>query len=90
MSDNKDDGGSAFPELTSSFEEGINREPGYLKEISSVGGMTLRDYFAAHVMDRAILMSKSGGKIDYEYDLKLAAKIAYTMADAMLKARSGT
>lgn len=46
-------------------------------------GMTMRDYFAAKAMQGNIAASESGGYID----LKIAARWAYEMADAMMKAR---
>ena len=51
-------------------------------------GMTLRDYFAARAMQStfypAILESI---RIDKDLDCDMVAGFAYTMADAMLKAR---
>lgn len=67
------DGGAAFPVP----EPGIET------------GMTLRDYFAAKAM-HAIYMRFGGGPSagnDYDGCLTHAAKDAYAMADAMLKAR---
>jgi hypothetical protein len=63
--------------------------------IGDCTGMTLRDYFAAKVLVTAIKILDlpqyddpfiwSGDEI--ESDMILAAKYAYTMADAMLKVR---
>lgn len=49
-------------------------------------GMSLRDYFAAHFMDRAqsLCTDRDGG-----WNIDAAAHIAYEMADAMLAAREG-
>lgn len=46
-------------------------------------GMTLRDYFAAKAM-QGLLIGIESGK---EHQAALIPKIAYDMADAMLKAR---
>ena len=46
-------------------------------------GMSLRDYFAAHFMGRAQILSESDGGWNFD----TAAQCAYEMADAMLKAR---
>ncbi len=49
-------------------------------------GMTLRDYFAATAMQGVIAGSgDSDGCVNYSDDK--VAKLAYDMADAMLKAR---
>ena len=48
------------------------------------GGMTLRDYFAAKAMQGAL--ANPNFDSDSDDDLVLA-KMAYIMADAMLKAR---
>jgi hypothetical protein len=58
---NKDTGGYAFPHTIEHLHEPVS------------AGMTLRDYFAAIVMDGAHPATAAG--------------IAYTCADAMLKAR---
>jgi hypothetical protein len=56
------------------------------------GGMTLRDYFAAKAMQAILPMYEdifdddTGGDDDRAFP-ELLAKDAYTMADAMLKAR---
>jgi hypothetical protein len=70
----QDNGGPAFP-LQSI---GPEFSPGY-------SGMTLRDYFAAKVMQAALTHAASGGSISQW--LEANAKWAYEAADAMLKAR---
>jgi len=62
-------GGSAFPHI------GIGTD---------VDGMTLRDYFAAKVMQGAV---SNGLPLTSAYPL-IAVRV-YEMADAMLKARDG-
>lgn len=73
-----DDGGQAFPTDSSVYREGFP-------------GMTLRDYFAAAAMTGVVSM------LTREEMLWLAdgtkggapqARIAYALADAMLKARA--
>ena len=82
MSD-KDDGGPAFPsdELWQSGE-GVRQQ---------FAGMTLRDYFAAAALSSVI---QSWYRTDEEIvcaeeeDAECVAKIAYELADAMMKARN--
>lgn len=70
----QDTGGRAFPWC------------GDLNECPTVNlGMTLRDYFAARMM-ASELSREMRQHEGYNYDN--AAKRAYRMADAMLKARS--
>ena len=66
-------GGPAFP----AFEH----HAGY-GQMMAVGGMTLRDYFAAKVMQGLL-----AGKLT-STDLRLIANDSYAMADAMLEARA--
>ena len=70
-------GGPAFP-----TKRRVQRD-GYLtNEYEPVGGMTLRDYFAAKAMQSMNL------RPDYEdASALLIAMDAYALADAMLKAR---
>ena len=81
---NTNTGGSAFP--SSEYDPRYNRHV-------AIGGMTLRDYFAAKAMEATL------GQYDFTFfeDDKrekegdtfalVVAKNAYAMADAMLKAR---
>ena len=62
----KDTGGSAFPMLGDNTSR----------------GMTLRDYFAAKVMQSLILAAINSKDVD------MLAKGAYEMADAMIRERS--
>jgi hypothetical protein len=66
----KDDGGPAFPRPASTDHEFDARIPSQI-------GMTLRDYFAANVMQGLVIE-----------DSALAAKVAYQFADAMLAERA--
>jgi hypothetical protein len=56
-------------------------------------GMTLRDYFAAHCIQTAMLMVKHNLKIDigtfywHEIEKEIVTDNAYKLADAMLKSR---
>lgn len=68
------DGGNAFP-----FEGGANN--GYGPE----PGMTLRDYIATHALS-GMLPNDHGGFKDWGW----YAEAAYSLADAMLAARSKT
>jgi hypothetical protein len=69
---NTNTGGPAFP--SSEYDPRYNRHV-------AIGGMTLRDYFAAKAMQG--LMVDIPDPIQFEY----VADAAYKMADAMLKAR---
>jgi len=64
-------GGNAFPIQEQRFPDGI-------LNIESSPGMTLRDYFAAKVIEQCCKKCDS---------IEFAAKIAYRIADAMLEAR---
>jgi hypothetical protein len=70
---NTNTGGPAFP----AFEH----HAGY-GQMLAVGGMTLRDYFAAKAMQSLILQSTGA-----DFEIPDAAEDAYSYADAMLKAR---
>lgn len=55
-------------------------------------GMTLRDYFAAHVLPAVatqlwVMLGQSKTQLDDSSVPKLAAEFAYEVADAMLAAR---
>ena len=70
----------------------VEKEPGQAAFQVSEGGMTLRDYFAAKVMqgvlaqtsidDRAFLAKQSA-----EAGRAIIAKLSYELADAMLAVR---
>jgi hypothetical protein len=56
-----------------------------------LGGMTLRDYFAAKAMQAILADQYANGiyVLDLDNDSEIvASNAAYTMADAMMKARS--
>jgi hypothetical protein len=67
----RDTGGPAFPQVE------LDRLTG--NPCDQYLGMTLRDYFAAKVID---------GLLDHCPTYTVAAEEAYKLADAMLKARS--
>jgi len=61
------------------------------KELSQYNGMTLRDYFAAKAMQAILADQYANGiyVLDLDNDSEIvASNAAYTMADAMMKARS--
>lgn len=68
------DGGPAFPSTDYCDE----------KPIGSSGGMSLRDYFAAH----AIIGCGRWPGVGVGQDFTHAAAFAYSIADAMLKERA--
>lgn len=81
--DASQDGGPAFPETISTSGDG--RETAYLSSsstyIASRGGMSLRDWFAGQAIHKVMSEMKDA-------DYHNAARKAYLLADAMLKARS--
>ncbi|KDD40929.1 hypothetical protein L532_4322 [Bordetella bronchiseptica OSU095] len=99
------DGGPAFPmqepqaihAKAAAAIEGITdsaeRDRVYtLARAEAVGGMTLRDYFAAKAMLGAITGEYPWRGADYKPDNRLSniendARLAYMYADAMLRAR---
>lgn len=74
------DGGSAFPEI---HTDTVGERGDYRQETYSVGGMSLRDYFAAQALSGTLARPVTGHSITY-LD---RANDAYRYADAMLKAR---
>lgn len=72
----KDTSGAAFPAFESHYGQML-----------AVGGMTLRDYFAAKAMQsyvqQELIRCKAGQSVD-----ESLAQMAYEVADAMLAARS--
>ncbi|WP_369606241.1 hypothetical protein [Serratia marcescens] len=72
----KETGGQAFPMLGN---------VGYNSEWQLEEGMTLRDYFAAKAMSSLVI---SGLNTDAWSDYDDMAGSAYSIADAMLKARN--
>jgi len=71
------DGGAAFP--TTGTQYNIDRDE---FEVGSYGGMSLRDYFAA-----AVLQGIMGNRLYAGYEDTAIAKDAYGIADAMLAQR---
>lgn len=101
----KDNGGTAFPmqepqaihsyaiAAVQDIQDSDERERAYMaKRAEAVGGMSLRDYFAAKAMQGQMQREKDFGKTVREQGFdKFAAHIAqtsYQLADAMLAARS--
>jgi hypothetical protein len=76
----KDTGGPAFP----AFEH----LAGY-GQMMAVGGMTLRDYFAAKAMQSLVthFLNTELNEVDPQGWMDGLAMDSYSMADAMLKAR---
>lgn len=81
----------AYPGLNAVFT-GIDSEGNERFEIAPSGGMTLRDYFAAHLMPTiytSYCADVDRGRAKYHDDqLDILAKDAYEFADALLKARA--
>ncbi len=79
-------GGPAFPQTETTVHMAGEADSGYvpLSDVHSVGGMTLRDYFAAKAMQA--LINPVGEPLDR---LSEVPEYAYQIADAMLAAREG-
>ena len=75
---NTNTGGPAFPGVEYKQPGGVG-----VSVMTIVGGMTLRDYFAAKAMQGLIGGIESGK----EHQIALVPSTAYAMADEMLKAR---
>ena len=86
MDERRDDGGLAFPNnWPDSKQQGMIIRGGHS------GGMTLRDYFAAHALGMLGGFLASGRfscSDNFEQDAKALVLAAYAFADAMLKERS--
>lgn len=93
------DGGPAFPcqdpqaihalaiAAVSWIGEGPEREAAYIQaRAAAVGGMSLRDYFAAKAMQAILNAAVSAGDSTPD-DAATISTSAYRMADAMLAAR---
>lgn len=77
-----EDGGRAFPTLEM-FEEYHGGVGGYVKHYAPIGGMSLRDYFAAQAMADVY------SHFDWMGDsINKAAALSYAIADAMIKERA--
>ncbi len=86
------DGGPAFP-CFERWEEWSNEKATHVMKSGPLGGMTLRDYFAATALPQAIaheiaMRSNSLHPPAFSYDE--VAHAAYVMADAMLAERART
>jgi hypothetical protein len=73
---NTNDGGPAFPIADPFAVKGPKNE---VEALRLQSGMTLRDYFAAKAMQ--------GMLADPRFDHREIARLAYSMADVMIKAR---
>ena len=74
MSEQKNDGGPAFP----GPDQGESK-------LSLHEGMTLRDYFAANAIGHVVYASTTN---QGDWEPRVAAKCAYEIADAMLIERT--
>ena len=79
-------GGPAFPEVRTEYNLNVQE-----REVTSFGGMSLRDYIAAKAMqgDWSTQNPETGEWPNDAKDVSLfnRAQLYYRMADAMLKAR---
>jgi hypothetical protein len=96
---NKDTGGSAFPEVISDYNDDTHQ---YMN-VHSVGGITVRDYFAANAPELAVIGIKQSGEIlagrktpednagileELKFNAEIEAAIRYIYADAMIAERN--
>lgn len=82
-----DDGGTAFPRLR------VQRIEGGQAAVHHEGGMSLRDYFAAHVISGLLADTGSFGPVEApairaSMSIDKIAAVSYQVADALLKART--
>ena len=80
MSKEINDGGSAFPQIKTIKQYSTDID------MHSVGGMTLRDYFAAKTIQIAWDAAQDG-YFESDDTNRSIAECAYQIADAMLKVR---
>lgn len=73
----QNNGGPAFPDLKATKVES-NYGGVYVDRYEPVGGLSMRDYFAAKAMPSLLVLSSTN---------ESAALEAYKVADAMIKAR---
>jgi len=87
MSDNIKDGGPAFPGLNSTPGNGCAKRSypeGDLEDYSQ--GLSLRDYFAAHIMQGLMAsLPPDGAPAKYAQQ---HARLAFILADAMINERN--
>jgi pyruvoyl-dependent arginine decarboxylase (PvlArgDC) len=76
------DGGTAFPSITTSARQVENLHTQWYSHVQSVGGMSLRDWFAGQAL--AGYLSESNSFSDPDK----VAEFAYEYADAMLARRN--
>lgn len=82
MSENKNDGGSAFPEIFTEATYDINGD--VIADTYSAGGITKRDYFAAAALTGIIAMPKENRPVSWQGPGWLK-EAAYGYADQMLE-----
>ena len=79
------DGGPAFPSPSFAVPRSLDAE--HVVKLRDMQGMTLRDYFAAHVL--SVLPEQTAYNMEpNETKSAFVARKAYEFADAMLKERS--
>lgn len=79
----KNDGGSAFPETSSRPD--YSEHGREFTNVSSSGGMSLRDWFAGQALTG--IMGDSGMRPSNTEEFEHLAKRLYSLADAMLAER---
>ncbi len=85
MTDKIDDGGMAFPTVKSSLMRDHVREAGrFTHDYETIGGMSLRDYFAGRIAGG---LASRAGSFGGQLGAGEIASRSYEIADAMLAAR---
>lgn len=78
MSDERNDGGPAFAAIGVSSAGDVYHQ----------NGMSLRDWFAGQALAGMVVNAKASGPEHLDALQNKLAELSYSMADAMLKARS--
>ena len=82
------DGGPAFPQIITEYDEDTHE---YTRNVHSVGGMSLRDWFAGMALPGILASRDEHGRNGFcEMSAERVAKEAGMIADAMIAERENT
>ena len=85
MTTNQHDGGPAYPTTDGAMFETQPDGNSIYRVAPGCNGMSLRDYFAAAVVQGILA---DGGPVGHDMSNKWLAETSYGIADAMLRART--